>query len=93
MNEPSTQVASLDLDTNFNAATLAAVKLGIEHVSSGTKRVRSSLLMVLVSRRLVVQLSFRRFHQEILNRAYGLAFTNSMKMKWVADRNRKSPVS
>lgn len=75
----------LDRDTHFNVAVNAAVALGMTHVASGASRVRSDKMVWLVAQK-VGPMKYRRFHQEILNRAYGLAFVNAKKMAWVAAR-------
>lgn len=76
---------NLDNTTDFNEALSSATTLGIVHVATCEPRVKSGRLLAILSARLG-KFSYRRFHEEILNRAYGLPFTNQKKMNWVRQR-------
>lgn len=68
-------------DTDFNAATLAAVKLGMSHVASGKPKLRRLQIADALG---FGHIARRNFHDTILCHAYGLAFTNAAKMAYVA---------
>lgn len=74
---------NLNNTSDFNSILKAAVGLGILHVSVNTKRVKAKALFSLLANT-YGDLSYRRFHVEILNRAYGLAFINAAKMQLAA---------
>lgn len=73
---------NLDNQANFNLAVKAALNIGLLHTAFNQPRVKSKELVSLVQDQ-IGRFGYRNFHVEILNRAYGLAFTNAKKMKWV----------
>ena len=73
---------NLDNAGDFNQVTLTAVRIGMAHAGMHAPRLTSNEIMVTLSRQ-CGQFQYRRFHEEILNRAYGLAFINAKKMAWV----------
>jgi hypothetical protein len=80
---------NLDHPSDFNRASTLALQLGQSHVAAGQKKLSSDALVALVASKLCALghgMAYRRFHQEILNRAYGLPFTNATKLRWAKTR-------
>lgn len=77
---------NLDHLLDFNRAVRSALEIGILHVETSHRRVPGNKLMAILSGKFGA-IGHRRFHVEILNRAYGLAFVNQKKMGWVESRN------
>jgi hypothetical protein len=77
---------NLDNHNDFKQVMRAAVNLGIFHVETGTRRVKVNTLIKILTCDAGGVLNYRNFHREILNRAYGLAFINSEKMREVRKR-------
>lgn len=76
---------NLNEPNDFNVALQSAINFGILHTGTLTPRISSEKLMNLIAVK-HGSLAHRRFHIEILNRAYGLAFINQKKMNWVKAR-------
>jgi hypothetical protein len=84
---------NLDNEYDFRIALRAALELGEDHTEIGAKRVTNDKLLAILTDRFG-QMTCRRFHGEILNRAYGLSFVNAKKMAWVrAKAARENPQS
>ena len=73
---------NLDNEYDFRIALRTALELGEDHTEIGAKRVTANKLLAILTDKFG-QMTLRRFHREILNRAYGLAFINAKKMAWV----------
>ncbi len=75
-------ITNLDNSEDFRKAITEAVQLGAFHVAHGQRRVKSDKVVTIIAARLG-KFSYRRFHQRLLNSAYGLSFINQKKMNWV----------
>lgn len=74
---------NLDNQKDFNSAIHTALSFGMLHVSTGQARVSGTRLLTLLSSPLSCgPIRYRRFHLELLKRAYGLPFINQQKVNY-----------
>jgi hypothetical protein len=69
----------------FESVVQSAIRIGFLHIGTGQARVNSNKLITILGTK-HGRFGYRRFHQESLNRAYGIAFTAASKLSYAKER-------